>query len=68
MNIQDGNWIEYHITSVNGQVVQIGEFEKVKNGTKTYTIKLNKNIAPQQLFLTVSVDNVYFFYEKLIKE
>jgi hypothetical protein len=68
MNIQDGNWIEYHITSVNGQVLQTGEFDKVKNGTKTYTIKLNKNISPQPLFLTVSVDNVHFFYHKLIKE
>ena len=44
------------------------EFDKVKNGTKTYSIKLNKNICPQILFLTVSVDNVHFFYEKLIKE
>lgn len=68
MILKDCNRIEYHITSEDGQLLQTGEFDRIKKSTKKFTIKLDKNIVPQNLFLTVSVDNIYFFYEKIIKE
>lgn len=68
MNLDHANWIEYHITSVNGELLQTGEFDKVKNGEKTYSIRLNKGISPQLVLLTVSVDNVHFFYQKVVLE
>lgn len=68
MSLIESNRIEYHITSEDGQLLQTGEFDRFKRSNKKFTIKLDKNIGPQNLFLTVSVDNIYFYYEKILKK
>lgn len=59
---------EYYLSATDGKVVQAGEFSKRDMRNGTYRLKLQHDIAPQVLSLTVVFDNVYFVTKRVVKE
>lgn len=56
---------EYFISTVDGRVIQQGAFGKAAMKGNTYELQLH-NIAPQQVLVTVVLDNEYFITKQLL--
>ena len=59
--------VDYFITDVTGKIVKQGRFDNTKAGENSYKLKL-KNISPQMLTISLSIDGVFYLTKKIIKE
>jgi hypothetical protein len=58
----------YYLTNSAGKIISEGNFKPVQAGNNRETIRLEKNIPPQTLYLTVVFDNLYYVTKKIIRE
>jgi hypothetical protein len=59
---------QYYLINSAGQIVSEGNFNPVQTGNNREIIRLEGNIPPQTLYLTVVFDNLYFVTKKIIRE
>jgi hypothetical protein len=59
--------VDYFITDTAGKIVKQGTFENTSIGENEYKLKL-KNIAPQALTITLSIDGMFYLTKRIIKE
>jgi hypothetical protein len=59
--------VDYFITDTAGKIVKQGRFDNTKAGENSYKLKL-KNISPQMLSISLSIDGVFYLTKKIIKE
>lgn len=58
----------YQLTSLDGRLIQSGDFtpREVRDGK--FELHIKNNISPQILLLTVNFDNVYFVTKQIVQE
>ncbi len=56
----------YYLTNSSGQIIMKGKINSSHDRPSKSTIKIDKSLASQTLFLTVTVDHKYYLFEKII--
>jgi hypothetical protein len=58
----------YFLTNSSGQIISEGIINPAQAGNNKKTIRLEKDLPPQTLFLTVVFDNLYFITKKIVRK
>jgi hypothetical protein len=58
----------YFLTNSSGQIISEGIINPAQAGNNRKTIRLEKDLPPQTLFLTVVFDNLYFVTKKIVRK
>jgi hypothetical protein len=58
----------FFLTNTKGQITKQGRINGLQIGLNKKTIKIERNIPPQTLFITVIFDNKFFITKQIIKE
>ena len=66
IDLQYATSARYFIYTMEGQMIQEGQFDQSKNGVHTETIKLKRTKNNQTVNFVVVVDGKYFLSEKIV--